>query len=86
MHKEAWNIMHSVCAIQVCECECVLRLMCYAVPYSNYIVCLSHAVAVPVFVAPQLPEHAGNAMMPLSVFNSAYTLTSDRKRYIPAQY
>lgn len=46
--------------------------MYYAVPYSNYIVCLSQTVAVPVFVAPQLPVHARNAMMAFPVFNSAY--------------
>lgn len=42
-----------MCVVQVCDCECV----CSAhVPYSNHIVCLSQAVAVPVFVVPQLPR------------------------------
>lgn len=64
------------CNVQVvCVCVCVwmrmyvrVWLMYYAVPYSNYIVCLSRTVVVPLFVVALLPEHARNAIPALAVF------------------
>lgn len=56
-----------------------------SVHYSNDTVCLSHAVAVPVFVEPPLPEYARNAMR-LSQSSILPTPSSDRKRCIPTQY
>lgn len=63
-------------------CACVNKNVCvwlmyYAAHYSNYTVCLSHSIAVPVFVVPQLPERARNAIMP--------SLSSNGKRYTPSQ-
>lgn len=71
----------------LCVCVCVwdtgvcirmcVWLMYYAVPYNNYIVCLSHTIAVPVFVVPQPLEHARNAMMTSPDFwqKEIYSLT-----------
>lgn len=52
-------------AAQTCVCSAGV---CSALPYSNYIVCLSHTIAVPVFVVPRLRSHARNATMAFAVF------------------
>lgn len=52
-------------AAQTCVCS---TGVCLALPYSNYIVCLSHTIAVPVFVVLRLQSHARNATMAFAVF------------------
>lgn len=74
----------------VCECVsatswegmCVFWLTLHALAYSNYIVCLSHTIAVPVFVVAWFRGMPGTTALPVFWQKEIYSHTMPMRRQV----